>query len=225
MERIRQLRKERGLSQARLAVMADMDPATLNRLERGTGNPNLKTLQRVADALDVGIADILEDAPPKGPSRSSREPSFNDVLEGERQLGAAKTFTDNLNHFAQKWREEAREPEKQGVYWCLGVQATAIGLTDVFSKLGFSEIIGRKLREVKEQSPTGLAEEIKKGKSGRAMSDPDFRVFMGLLTAFEDMHEASDHVLEVDETVDWITIKEAEQRRKAFSVIQGDLSA
>jgi len=37
MERIRELRKERGLRQAKLAVMADMDPATLNRLEQGKG--------------------------------------------------------------------------------------------------------------------------------------------------------------------------------------------
>jgi transcriptional regulator with XRE-family HTH domain len=59
MDRIRQLRKDRGLSQAKLAVMADMDPATLNRLERGTGNPNLKTLERVADALDVEMGDLL----------------------------------------------------------------------------------------------------------------------------------------------------------------------
>jgi len=59
MDRIRQLRKERGLSQAKLAVMADMDPATLNRLERGTGNPNLKTLERVANVLEVGVADLL----------------------------------------------------------------------------------------------------------------------------------------------------------------------
>ena len=86
-------------------------------------------------------------------------------------------------------------------------------------------MIGRKIREIREQSLAGLVEEIKRGKSGRAMSDPDFRVSMALLAAFEDMHEASDHVFEVDETVDWITIKEAEQRRKAFSVIQGDLSA
>jgi transcriptional regulator with XRE-family HTH domain len=82
MERIRQLRKERGLSQAKLAVMADMDPATLNRLERGTGNPNLKTLERVAVALEVEVADFF----PKAPSRSSREPSLFNGLEGERHL-------------------------------------------------------------------------------------------------------------------------------------------
>ncbi|MDQ3637590.1 MAG: helix-turn-helix domain-containing protein [Actinomycetota bacterium] len=81
MERIRQLRNEKGLSQVKLAVMADMDPATLNRLERGTGNPNLKTLERVADALGVGVADLL----PKVLRLASPEPSFNDVLAGERR--------------------------------------------------------------------------------------------------------------------------------------------
>src|ERR671914_1404470 len=80
MDRIRQLRKERGLSQAKLAVIADMDPATLNRLERGTGNPNIKTLQRVADALDVSIAALLEDASPKA---QTLQPSLEDAAQSE----------------------------------------------------------------------------------------------------------------------------------------------
>jgi transcriptional regulator with XRE-family HTH domain len=217
---IRRLREEKGWNQTELGFHAGASPSIISLIENGKRNPSTATLAKIAGALGVEVGELF----PKGPS-SSPEPTFNDVLDDERQLGAAKTFTDNLNHFAQKWREEAREPENQGVYWCLGVQATAIGLTDIFRKLGFSKIIGRKLREVKEQSPAGLVEEIKKGKSGRAMADPDFRVYMGLLSAFEDMHEVSDQVLDVDETVDWITIKEAEQRRQAFSVIQGDLSA
>src|SRR5918994_1657283 len=99
MERIRQLREERGLSQVKLAVMADMDPATLNRLERGTGNPNLKTLQRVADALDIGVADLLEDAPPK--ALSPRLP-----LEelGER---TPEEFEQALARVLEPVREEA----------------------------------------------------------------------------------------------------------------------
>jgi transcriptional regulator with XRE-family HTH domain len=86
MERIRQLRKDRGLSQVRLAVMADMDPATLNRLERGTGNPNLKTLERVADALGVEVADFF----PKVPRRSSLEPSLFNGLEDAAQSEASQ---------------------------------------------------------------------------------------------------------------------------------------
>src|SRR5215212_9659002 len=95
MERIRQLRKERGLSQAKLAVMADMDPATLNRLERGSGNPNLKTLERVADALGVEVADFF----PKAQS-SSPEPTFNDVLDDERRLHYLKPWPRYVNLLA-----------------------------------------------------------------------------------------------------------------------------
>jgi transcriptional regulator with XRE-family HTH domain len=65
MDRIRQLRTERGFSQAKLAVMAGMDPATLNRLEQSKGNPNLRTLERVAEALGVSVAELLEDGAPK----------------------------------------------------------------------------------------------------------------------------------------------------------------
>jgi transcriptional regulator with XRE-family HTH domain len=105
MERIRQLRKERGLSQARLAVMADMDPATLNRLERGTGNPNLKTLERVADALGVEIADFF----PKAPSRSSPQPSLNDALADA--LADLRSTTDRYQgyHAIQKALDGYRE--------------------------------------------------------------------------------------------------------------------
>src|SRR5215211_620395 len=82
MERMRQLREEKGLSQARAAVRAGLDPSTWNRLEQGKGNPNLKTLERVATALGVEVAELLG----KAGRRSSREPSlFNDGLEEERR--------------------------------------------------------------------------------------------------------------------------------------------
>jgi transcriptional regulator with XRE-family HTH domain len=65
--------------------MADMDPATLNRLEQGKGNPNLKTIARVADALGVEVVELF----PKAGS-SSLEPSFNDVLADERRTAGVE---------------------------------------------------------------------------------------------------------------------------------------
>src|SRR5215207_8719356 len=79
MERIRQLRKAKGLSQAKLAVMADMDPATLNRLEQGKGNPNIRTLERVAEALGVEVSDLF----PKAPAPSPELP-FDGLEDGRR---------------------------------------------------------------------------------------------------------------------------------------------
>jgi transcriptional regulator with XRE-family HTH domain len=106
MERIRQLRKVRGLSQAKLAVMADMDPATLNRLERGTGNPNLKTLERVADALGVGVADFFLKAPPRSPL----EPSLLNGLEEEQRR-------TELEEIRESYREEREGVERYLVRW------------------------------------------------------------------------------------------------------------
>ena len=118
-----------------------------------------------------------------------------------------------------------KDPQKQGLYWCVGVQTTAIGFTELISKLGLFRMIGQKIDEVGAQSPAGLIAEMKKGKSGRAMSDPEFVAAMDLFAAFEEMHDVADEVLEADETVDWIAVEEAKQRRKAFHVIQGEMTA
>jgi transcriptional regulator with XRE-family HTH domain len=81
MERMRELREAKGLSQAQAAVAAGMNPATWNRLEQGKGNPNLRTLERVADSLGVQVVDLLgkASAPP------APQLSFNDVGEEERR--------------------------------------------------------------------------------------------------------------------------------------------
>lgn len=61
---IRPIRKAKGLSQVKLAAMAGIDTATLIRIERGQGNPNLETLRKIAKAMYVSVADLLppEDA-------------------------------------------------------------------------------------------------------------------------------------------------------------------
>lgn len=50
---IRQLREAKGLSQEQLALEAGVDNSHLGKLERGQGNPTLKLVTRVAEALGV----------------------------------------------------------------------------------------------------------------------------------------------------------------------------
>ena len=102
MERIRELRKERGLRQAKLAVMADMDPATLNRLEQGKGNPNLRTLERVAAGLDVKVVNLLG----KALAPASGQPSFNDLLAEERR---ASRLAEAVTAAADAWIKTASQ--------------------------------------------------------------------------------------------------------------------
>lgn len=59
-QRIKRIREAQGISLAELARMADISKGYLHSLENQTpANPTLDTLQRVANALEVTIADLI----------------------------------------------------------------------------------------------------------------------------------------------------------------------
>lgn len=59
MNKLQALRESKGLSREELAVAANCSFAYIIRLEDGTrSNPSVLIAQRIAVALDVGIADL-----------------------------------------------------------------------------------------------------------------------------------------------------------------------
>lgn len=58
-DRIRQLRKELGMSQAELAKKVDMHPRQLPRYEIGAGKPSIETLKKLAKYLEVSTDYLL----------------------------------------------------------------------------------------------------------------------------------------------------------------------
>jgi transcriptional regulator with XRE-family HTH domain len=56
---IRQLRDEQGLSQEALAHACDLDRTYISGIERGTRNPSLTNILKVAEALGVGTAELF----------------------------------------------------------------------------------------------------------------------------------------------------------------------
>jgi transcriptional regulator with XRE-family HTH domain len=62
--KVRDLRKLRGLSQEGLAHAAGMDRTYVGGIERGERNVAFDNLCRLADALAVAPAVLLEDVPP-----------------------------------------------------------------------------------------------------------------------------------------------------------------
>jgi XRE family transcriptional regulator, master regulator for biofilm formation len=59
-DRIRQARRRTGLSLAQLAEMTGVSKSYLVRLETDpTSNPSLEVLRRIADALDITVADLI----------------------------------------------------------------------------------------------------------------------------------------------------------------------
>ena len=57
--RVRRARKERGWSLETLARRAGMHRPNLHRLETGKHLPSLETLERVAEALGLRVADLV----------------------------------------------------------------------------------------------------------------------------------------------------------------------
>lgn len=58
--RIREVRKQRGLSQERLAEKVGVDPKQISRIEGGKSAPSLDTLEAIAKHLQVEIKDLFE---------------------------------------------------------------------------------------------------------------------------------------------------------------------
>jgi transcriptional regulator with XRE-family HTH domain len=59
---LRGIRTERGLSQERLAQLADLDRTYVSGIERGERNPSLTSLLRLAGALNVQISELATKA-------------------------------------------------------------------------------------------------------------------------------------------------------------------
>lgn len=57
--KVRELREAARVSQEDLAHQAGISTSTLSRIERGTYQPRLDTLNKLAQALSVPVADLL----------------------------------------------------------------------------------------------------------------------------------------------------------------------
>jgi transcriptional regulator with XRE-family HTH domain len=59
-ENLRRRRKELGLSQEQLGARANIQMADISRYESGSRDPRITTVARLAKALDVSVADLLD---------------------------------------------------------------------------------------------------------------------------------------------------------------------
>jgi transcriptional regulator with XRE-family HTH domain len=61
-QRIREIRKERRMSQTELAEKAGVALMTISRLERGQHDPHMRTLWRIARSLGVPLLELVRSA-------------------------------------------------------------------------------------------------------------------------------------------------------------------
>jgi transcriptional regulator with XRE-family HTH domain len=70
------LRKQRGLSQERLALEAELERNYISLLERGLNSASLKTLFKLSPVLGVSVSQMLEQVEQRlAGRRSGRKPA------------------------------------------------------------------------------------------------------------------------------------------------------
>ena len=101
-QRLKVLRKERGLTIARLAAEAGMSAGLVSQIERGTANPSLNTLEKLREVLGANIWEFRE--VPKEPSEASfvrRAPNRPKVVVGAN--GFSKELLSPQNNEAMRF--------------------------------------------------------------------------------------------------------------------------
>ncbi len=64
--RLREVRKEKGISQENLAFKADLELSQISRIERGIINTSLSQILTIAEALEIDVKELFEFDLPDG---------------------------------------------------------------------------------------------------------------------------------------------------------------
>ncbi len=85
--RLAALRRQKGLSQRELAERLDVPRETVDYYERRALNPTLDVIQKVAEALEVGAAELVgDDAPVRAVRRGGPTGKVRQVFEDVSKL-------------------------------------------------------------------------------------------------------------------------------------------
>lgn len=92
-EKIKTLRQKKGLTQKQLGDLCGMADSAIRRYENGRAKPKIETLQKIADALDIKISELI-----------SLNDAIGSVLETTEENRIIHTYSaievaikDNLN--------------------------------------------------------------------------------------------------------------------------------
>jgi transcriptional regulator with XRE-family HTH domain len=104
-QRLSAIRKEKGLTQQKLAKLVGLHVAQVRRYEGGTSQPTLEVIRKLAVALSVSADTLLFDKDERGPDNDLRL-QFEAISRFEpEEKQIVKTVLDSLilKHEAKRW--------------------------------------------------------------------------------------------------------------------------
>lgn len=87
-QRLRELRRQKGLSQTELGKLAELHYTHIGRFERGTSLPGSETLKRLASSLDVTSDYLLEGTPNQAAKARVKDRELLTLFQEIEQLPA-----------------------------------------------------------------------------------------------------------------------------------------
>lgn len=98
-ERIKKLRKEKGMTQKELAKKLGFSPSYLGQYENGYRNPKPSTVKKIADALEVPVSKITGMIP----EETEAEKILSDILNIQKELEKIDDYFDELSEKLEKY--------------------------------------------------------------------------------------------------------------------------
>ena len=167
---VKRLREERGWSQAKLAVEADMSVSGVSMIENGQRNLTTATLGKLARAFGVEVADLFPKAQSPLPLEGSgqREASFEEVVGSspEERQERAEALARAIGSMAVAYRNSLSQmtDAPAGELFCLLMQAslTHVGAWHIAEDCGYTEGPARGQLEDALEELSRAAEEIRR---------------------------------------------------------------
>ena len=103
---LRTMRERRRLTQEQLAERSGLSYKFIGEIERGLGNPTIETLDRLAEALGVGVSELLIE------TDHHRAP--NEYPISKRQLSRVREALDSIAEFAEFVSKVEYPPPRRG---------------------------------------------------------------------------------------------------------------
>lgn len=109
-EKLRNLRKQQGISQEKMAKILSTDPSNYSRKERGEVRIHEEEWKKIAEALNVPISDIKEEE--KGISNNS---TFQDNSQYyyTQSLNGSNSLIENLQDYIGFLKQKIHELKKE----------------------------------------------------------------------------------------------------------------
>ena len=100
-KKLKQLRKERGLTQEKLAELLDLETGTIGMIEIGKRATSFETLEKIAKTLDIKYSELFDIKIAKTPN--ALQAIILDELDGleEKELEHILNYVKEFKRFLQ----------------------------------------------------------------------------------------------------------------------------